>query len=290
MTAEAIGRRAELAALTTAARQAVAGSGSVAIVEGDAGIGKTHLLGRFERDAGTLGMAVRRAAAQELERRRPFGSVFDALASHPGIDDIDRSATEFAIEEALLTLLDRTAAGSPVALVIDDLQWADPATIMLVPRLARLVTQLRLLLVLAVRPPLRPTDVSRLVVALRAAGARDVPVGPLTEDEVEAIVVDTVGAPPGPSLSKLLVRAGGSPLFVCQLLAGLQTAGALHVEDDGRVAADDVGMPSSLSAAILRRLDQLEPDTVEVLRLAAVLGTSFAVADLGAVSGRRAVD
>jgi predicted ATPase len=123
-----VGRGAELAVLTTAARRAVAGSGSVAIVEGDAGIGKTHLLRRFERDAGALDVAVRRAAAQELERRRPFGSVFDALASHPGIDDVDRSATEFLIEEALLTLLDRTAAHSPVAVVVDDLQWADPAT------------------------------------------------------------------------------------------------------------------------------------------------------------------
>ena len=290
MTADAIGRGAELAVLTTAARRAVAGSGSVVIVEGDAGMGKTHLLDWFEREAGALGVAVRRAAAQELERRRPFGSVFDALASHPRIGDVDRSATEFVIEEALLALFERTAAGSPVAVVIDDLQWADPATITLLSRLARLVPQLRLLLVVAVRSPPRPPDVSQLLTVLRAGGARDVPVGPLADEEVEAIVVDAVGAPPGPSLSKLLAGAGGSPLFVCQLLVGLRAADALHVDDDGRVAADDIGMPSSLSAAILRRLEQLDLDTVEVLRMAAVLGMSFTVAELGVVSGRRAVD
>ncbi len=290
MTADAIGRGAELAVLTTAARRAVAGSGSVVIVEGDSGMGKTHLLERFEREAGAHGISVRRAAAQELERRRPFGSVFDALASHPRIRDVDRSATEFVIEEALLALFERTAAGSPVAVVIDDLQWADPATITLVSRLARLVPQLGLLLVLSVRSPPRPPDVSQLLTVLRAGGARDVSVGPLADEEVEAIVVDAVGAPPGPTLSKLLAGAGGSPLFVCQLLVGLRAADALHVDDDGRVAADDVGMPSLLSAAVLRRLEQLDLDTVEVLRLAAVLGMSFTVAELGVVSGRRAID
>src|SRR4051794_32854172 len=230
-------------------------------------MGKTQLLEWFERDAGALGMAVRRAAAQELERRRPFGSVFAARASDPRIADVDRSATEFVIEEALVALFERTAASSPVAVVIDDLQWADPATITLLSRLARLVPQLGLLLVLAVRSPPRPPEVSRLLTVLRAGGARDVPVGPLADEEVEAIVVAAVGAPPGPTLSELVAGAGGSPLFVCQLLVGLRAADALHVEDDGRVAADDIGMPSSLSAAILRRLEQLEPDTVEVLRM-----------------------
>ena len=285
-----VGREAELGALVAAARRALGGRGSVAIVEGEAGIGKTHLLERFEREAGDLGLAVRRAAAQELERRRPFGSVFDALASHPGIDDVDRTATEFQIEEALLTLLDRTAANSPVAVVIDDLQWADPATLALASRLARLVPQLRLLVVVGVRSAPRPPEVSQLLVALRAAGALEVPVGALTHDEVDAMVLDAVGAPPGPSLSELLAGASGSPLFVGQLLAGLLAAEALHIDDDGRMAADDVGVPTSLSAAVLRRLDQLDPDTVEVLQLAAVLGTSFAVTDLGVVSGRRAVD
>src|SRR5436309_162543 len=80
------------------------------------------------------------------ECRRPLGSVFDALTGHPGIEAVDRSATEFLVEEALLSLLDRSAANSPVALVIDDLQWADPATIAFVSRLARLVPQLGLLL------------------------------------------------------------------------------------------------------------------------------------------------
>ncbi len=298
-----VGRQAELAALTAAARRAVDGRGSVAVILGEPGIGKTHLLESFADAAGDLGLSVHSASAYELEQRRPFGVLLDALGVRSGAQDSWRARVAarvdadvagadpagFWIGEEILALVDELCTRTPVAVVVDDMQWVDQASLMLIARMARLAPQQRLLIVLTVRPPPRPVDVTRLVTGIVAAGALELTVGPLNDDEVAELVAADVGAPPGDSLWSLLRRTGGSPLFVRELIAGLRADRALRMEG-GHVEAVATDIPASLSVAVRHRLAQLDPPTIEVLRLAAVLGGPFTLSQLGHVTARRPVE
>jgi predicted ATPase len=75
-----------------------------------------------------------------------------------------------------------------VAVVVDDVQWADQASLAVIARMCRAAPQLRLLIVLSVRPPPRPSDVTRLVAAVKAAGGLELTVGPLTDAEVADLI------------------------------------------------------------------------------------------------------
>jgi DNA-binding CsgD family transcriptional regulator/tetratricopeptide (TPR) repeat protein len=300
-----VGRRAELAALTAAAGRAVDGSGSASVVVGEPGIGKTHLLGLFADAAGGLGVSVYAASGYELEQRRPFGVLLDALGVRPGVEDSWRArvaapfepqtavgeptATGFWVGEELLALIDELSTRAPAAVVVDDVQWADQASLAVIARMCRAAPQQRLAIVLSVRPPPRPADVTRLVAAVKAGGGLELTVGPLTDAEVADLIAAAVGAPPGDSLWRLLHRTGGSPLFVGELVAGLWADDALRIEAD-RVETDAVRIPASLSAAVRHHLAQLDSDTIEVLRLAAVLAGPFTLPQLGHVTGRRPVE
>ncbi len=299
-----VGRRAELATLEAAARRAaVDGRGSAAVVVGEPGIGKTHLLEAFAEAANDLGLGVFAASAYELERRRPFGVLVDALGVRPGVEEswrarvaarLDAQATGgdpagFLIGEEIVALVDELCTRGPTALVLDDVQWVDPASLGLIARLCRVAPQQRLMVVLSVRPPPRPDDVTRLVTGIRAADGVELTVGPLADDEVAELAAAVVGAPPGDSLWPLLRRTGGSPLFVRELIAGLRADGALRIDGD-RVETTATGIPASLSVAVRHRLAQLDPTTMEMLRLAAVLGGPFTLPQLGHVTGRRPVE
>jgi DNA-binding CsgD family transcriptional regulator/tetratricopeptide (TPR) repeat protein len=300
-----VGRQAELATLTACARRAaVDGRGSAVVIVGEPGIGKTHVLDLFTAAAADHGLTVHAASAYELERRRPFGVLVDALGVRSDTADswrarvaarLDAQAAGgtdpagFLIGEEIFALVDELCSRGPTALVLDDLQWVDPASLGLIARLCRVAPQQPLLIVLSVRPPPRPDEVTRLVAGVPAAGGVELNLGPLTEDEVADVVTALVGAPPGASLWPLLRRTAGSPLFVRELIVGLRADDALRVDGD-RVETTATGIPASVAVAVRHHLAQLDPATMETLRLAAVLGGPFTLPQLGHVTGRRPVE
>jgi DNA-binding CsgD family transcriptional regulator/tetratricopeptide (TPR) repeat protein len=305
MLAAVVGRQTEQATLAAAARRAVVdGRGAVAVVVGQPGIGKTHLLDRFAEAATEQGLSVFAASAYELERRRPFGVLVDALGVRSSVEDswrtrvaarLDAQAAGagdpagFLIGEEIYALVDELCSRGPTALVLDDVQWVDPTSLGLIARLCRVAPQQRLVIVLSVRPPPRPDDVTRLVTGVQAAGAVELQIEPLTDAEVAELVAAAIGAPPGDSLRTLLRRTAGSPLFVRELIAGLRADGALRIDGD-RVETTATGIPASLAVAVRHRLAQLDPATMEMLRLAAVLSGPFTLPQLGHVTGRRPVE
>jgi predicted ATPase len=110
--------------------------------------------------------------------------------------------------------------------------------------------------------------------------------GPLDAMAVTQVVKQLVGAPPGPSLLQQVAGAGGNPLFVTELVDALQRDGAIRLGPDGAAELTTVGMPPSLPLLILHRLSFLAPATLELLRVASILGSSFALTDLSLVVGR----
>ena len=299
------GRRSELAALTAAAQHVAEGRGSTVILVGEPGIGKSYLLASFAAAASELGIVVCSGSAYELEQRRPFGVLLDAFGVRPGVEDGrrarvaarlhdhvaggDLTVTGYWIGEELLAVIDEMCTQRPVALVVDDLQWVDSGSLALLARIARMASHQRILVVLSVRPAHRPAQVTQLVTGIVAAGGQPLAVGPLSDDEVAELTAEQVGAPPGDSLWNLLRRTGGSPLFVRELIAGLRAADALRIDRD-HVETDETRIPNSVSVAVRHHLTQLDPDTIEVLRLAAVLCGPFTLAQLGHITGRSSVE
>ena len=300
-----VGRGRELSALRGLVTEVAKGAAGVALVEGPAGIGKSRLVGEMLTEARAMGFEVVYGRAEELERTRPFGVLMDALECHPASPDPDRAliarlvtegpeegdesrpGLEFRVIELFGRALERLAADTPVVVALEDLHWADASTLVAFRWLGRRLGHLPLLLVATFRPvPVRP-ELLGLVEAFSAEGALHLRVAGLDEEAVEALVFDLVGAPPGPSLRDRVGGAAGNPFFVSELVTAL-------VEDDrvgfadGRAEVRGTAVPPTLRATVLRRLRGLPEETVEVLRLASVLGPTFSAQELSLASGEPA--
>jgi DNA-binding CsgD family transcriptional regulator/tetratricopeptide (TPR) repeat protein len=290
----------ELAALRADATLVLQGQGRVAVIEGEAGIGKTRLVEEALRGSK---LRIHQAVAEELSGRRPFGAIADALGidlraarigrlllSAVGSGDTVPGDLEFRVTEALLAHVEDLCAEGRVALVLEDLHWADPSTLIFLHRLARRAGELPLLVIATRRPLPELPSLDRLVQHLADRGARRLNLGPLGEGDVLALARLVLGGSPGPRLAAHLQGASGNPLFVSELLAAADRSGDLVSQPQGAIdLAADAG-PSPLSVLVLHRLSLLPPETLEILRISAVLGTSFSVGDLCRVMGLSATD
>lgn len=292
-----IGRQRQLEAVRGWVGDLVAGRGRAAFVEGEPGIGKSSLMRAITRDAASAGCQTFWGTCDELSLSFPLLPLLDALQTHtatagrsvqealrsdsaPGnqIDVVAKAA------ERLLALVDDCCTTAPVLLVIDDLQFADPATVITLSRLARSVRQLPLLLVGIARPIPRREDLHALRRVLEPGCVLTLP--SLSAEEVIELVASAVGGTPGASLLKLAAGAAGNPLYITELVDALARSRAL-MTGDGRVEATGVRPPASLSAAIADRLAFLSTPARDVLRAAALLGADFSVSELAVIADRR---
>src|SRR5919197_1598103 len=195
-----VGRREELAALGDALKRLAAGRTGVLAISGEPGIGKTRLLDELQSRADAQGDLVLGGRAAELERELPFAVWVDALADYAGslgADRLERLVGEQASElapvapgveglagapggrlqderyrthRAVRALLESLGSRRPVVVALDDLHWADDASLELIAHLLRRPPRRGVLLALAFRPaPPRPALVSALAAAVREA-------------------------------------------------------------------------------------------------------------------------
>jgi DNA-binding SARP family transcriptional activator len=279
-----VGREAELAELRATA-SAVRGRGSqVVLVTGDAGVGKSSLLGRFRRDLESDGWLVLVGRCPETAGAPPAWAWVEALRSLAGrappgesagplaplLEDqpqdaaTDAVAGRFRLHRSVYAWL-RTVAGSrPLAIVLDDLHRADAETLTL---LAGVVEELTVAPVLTVAA-FRPADAGDRLVETLAALARRSPqrlaLGGLSAPEVGELVRALREQPLDPAtVTALAERTGGNPFYVRESVRLLASEGAL-------VATSEV--PEGVRDVLRRRLARLPPAAVSVLRLVAVVG------------------
>src|SRR6266511_3347985 len=280
-----------------------AGRGRAALIEGEPGIGKSTLARALAAEARRAGSLVLWASCDELSQAFPLLPLLDALsvrAPATGCDparivellraDVTRGnggEVVPAAVERLLTLVDELSAAAPVLLVVDDLQWADAATVMALGRLARSVRQLPMLVVGTSRPVPRREDLLALRRMVEPAAL--LRLHSLTDAEAAQLVGRAVGGVPGPRLLRLARGAAGNPLYLTELVDALIRSGAL-VAHDGMVEATGGRPPDSLPAAIADRLEFLSAPVHDVLRTAALLGVDFSVSELAVLSGQRVGD
>ena len=299
------GRDSELTLLAGLVAELCKGHpGRAVLIEGEPGIGKSALVQVAAAAAADQGCQVFWGSGDELGQAPPLLPFLDALAVrtrsvNPRQTMIagllrgevlpDRAADVPAVlAEQLLALIADECELRPVILVVDDLQWADEATVALWGRLARLAGQVPLLLAGMMRPVPRRDD----LLALRRA-VRDedrIRLAPLPEAAVSGLVTNLAGGRPGGKLLQLAAGAAGNPLYVTELLAALRRSSSLAVSDAGIAEVTGSSAPGSLAAAIADRLGFVTRAAFEMLRAAALLGVEFTAAELAVVAGRSVTD
>ena len=176
-------------------------------------------------------------------------------------------------------------------LVLDDLQWADNATLELVPILASALAQERLLIVGTYRNDEigRGHPLRRLRNDLRRARLlREIVVEPLDQADTTALATRIFGQSPGPALATTLYeRTEGVPLFVKELAGALALRGRLRLSEAGIELAPgaDLPIPDTLRDAVLLRLDGLPDPALRLLHLAVVAGREFDLALVAELAG-----
>jgi DNA-binding CsgD family transcriptional regulator len=299
-----VGRDSEMALLTGLIKEVARGRGSSVLIEGEPGIGKSALVRAAVAEAPEAACQVFWGAGDELGQALPLLPFLDGLrvrepSTNPRRNTIvqllrgevtaDRGTDVPAVlAEQLLALVAEQCAMRPTILVVDDLQWADQASITLWGRLARSARQVPLLLVGMMRPVPQRDD----LLPLRRVvddGVR-LQLNGLTETAVSDLVAALAGGRPDGELLRLADGAAGNPLYLTELVAALARSSSLTLTEAGAAEVASGSAPGSLSAAIADRLGFVAGPVREVLRAAALLGVDFAVPDLAIVLGRAMAD
>lgn len=312
------GRAKERALLARAVTRLTAGQGGSVLLEGEPGIGKSTLVDSVLADAAQLDVDVLYGECDELGRRLlPLSPMLTALGIVPDSADPRRAQAAKALSkpagagrsgrvsvvhgvdataasiEILSALVDRMCAVRPVILAVDDLHSADEASLRFWLELDRAVAQLPLLLIGVRRPNPYRGELEEL--RGRIAGSPHgsvISLDPLSREEAMRLAADLVGARPGSRFAQRLESAAGNPLYVREVVHAALRSGLLSVTpdvaelEDGPEPGPGGRTAVALSAAIVDHLDFLSPDCREVLRVAAIQGVEFTVADASRLTGR----
>ncbi|RCG22424.1 LuxR family transcriptional regulator [Sphaerisporangium album] len=291
--------------------------GDAVFVVGEAGIGKTRLVGECARHAADAGMVVLRGRGSAVGPAVPFRAVTEALlsllrAADVPLDDSDLAPyrpalarlvpdwrghatpgtgeSVIVLAEAVLRLLAIIGRDRGCLMILDDLHDADAETLAVVEYLADNLADQPAVLLVTLQPGAHAAgDVSRAAVVRRAATA--VTLRPLDEEQVRALAAACLGIDagdlPGPVSDRLTRDADGIPFVVEELLGDLLDRRVL-VRDGGGwrlTAAPGNEVPSNVLHGVAQRAAGLAAATQEVLHLAAVLGRQFPVEAVRAVLG-----
>ena len=303
-----IGRASELAQLEEewelACREAR--SGRLVLLAGDAGIGKTTLIADVARRVHDEGATVL-AGRSPRETVVPYQPILEALrhwALNASLSDLRATSREYGSElarlipevrrrapdlppppvdepeteryrlfEAVVGLLTELSSLAPVMLVLDDLQWADRPTLLLLRHLARATSPARVLILAAYRSTERgDTFTNALTELMRERLASQLDIKGLSERDTAELVALRAGERPSRSFARALYEeTEGNPFFVEEIVRHLIEAG-VHAGSATASELQSFGLPEGVKQVIAWRLSRLEPPAIELLRVAAVIG------------------
>jgi predicted ATPase/DNA-binding CsgD family transcriptional regulator len=327
--AQLIGRQVEFGFLWRSFEASAAGGTRVVLIAGEPGIGKTRLLAAFAQRATEHGATILRGGASQFEGMPPYLPFLKAFGQHIRATPVAQLRAQvgrlaailatilpelpsrlnqtpenvtFPPEQARLRLFEAAgeflaaiASDSPVALLLDDVQWADPASLDLLHAIARYQPDARLVIVGAYRSGEIEQNpaLTRLVTELNRLRRLDVvQLGALARDETRDLARDLLGAPLDEAAgARLSEQSEGNPFFAEELLrhwreTGLLTLDASHEPACYRLAQPvAVTVPPGIVATVHERIARLAPESAESLRTAAIIGRTFDIPTLAATIG-----
>jgi DNA-binding CsgD family transcriptional regulator/tetratricopeptide (TPR) repeat protein len=287
------GRESELRLIGARLGELAAGSGSVIVVEGGSGIGKTRLLLEAVRDAKRRGMRFGVSMAEPAERAVELAALLGALFD--GREPLlDRSALpsiraepgqRFWLLRDLEVLLERAAAAGPLVIVIDDARWADSGTAVALRTLTRSLAESAIGWLIGWRPsPESAPDAASAIEHLKRAGATVIRLGPLDEAATARLAAELLGGQPDEHVLELVEQAAGSPYLLVETLLGLQEEDRIRIVD-GRAEVLDRRLPDRVRSGMRERLGRLSRPASEAVTVAASLGRTFTFAELAETLG-----
>ncbi len=314
-TSQFVGRQRELNLIWDHYHAASNGNAHVVFVSGEPGIGKTRLLDEVGALATKDGAIVLHGGASEAEGMPPYLPFLEALGRHIQVTPLDQLRTQvaaapeelatllpelitrlgdlpasrplppeqarFRLYEAIGTFLAVIGAAHALVLILDDLQWADTASLDLLCHLARHQSNAHLLVLGAYRESEieRNPAVARILVELtRQRVLATVAVGPLSVEETGMLASSKLGVSLNTGVNALLhAQSEGNPFFAEELLDGWIEEGALvHVHNQWiAVTPLNHALPPSIVAALQQRFTRLSAKSIDHLRVAAIIGRTF---------------
>jgi tetratricopeptide (TPR) repeat protein len=295
-----VGRESALVGLRRAVDNAVGGRGRLELIVGEAGIGKTALAAEVVEYASARGMGVLWATCWDGDGAPaywPWVQVLRAYqAGRGGQSTLGRGTTDlaliipelagpsasagpsvpgdgarerFGLFDAVASLLVREARSRPLLVVLDDLQWADAPSLLLLNFIARQLVSTPLLVVGSYRDDDARGDETRRELLAQARGNGEVvTLTGLGAADVERLMGSVAGARPNTDLAgDVFRRTGGNPFFVREVTQLLVSRGGLA--DD---AAASGGIPDGVRQVVTQRLARLPQACVSILTVAAVAG------------------
>ena len=310
------GREKEMEKLRSAFDDAFAGRGSVVMLVGEPGIGKTRTAQEVETYARVRGADVLWGRTHESSGAPPYlpwiqvgntwGSRNDRAAMRPKLggaaahltrlfpeleqdgyppppEGIEPEIAQFQLFDAYVTFVRAIADVSPAVLILDDLHWADRPTLKLLQHLARELASMRVLIV----GTYRDTDVDRThplseaLAELNREGAFErISLRGLSRQEVSDYIGAVQQSEPAAELARRIhEETEGNPFFLSEMVNLMAEEGTLT-----RDTLTDVRLPEGVREALGRRLDRLSNEANEMLKVASVVGREFAHETLSLVT------
>src|SRR5579859_1374584 len=285
------GRGDELAAIGARLDEVRSGIGSVIIVEGRAGLGKTRLLDACASMAAERSFRVGRGATEPHRQVVELAALFDALfegdnplVARDALSDHHASPEQrFWLLQDIQAVIEKAALRDPLLICLDDLQWGGASCAAAMRQLPPRLASLPVGWVLAFRPNQGLPQVQSAKEELQEAGAELIRLGPLRRQAIAEIATDVLGALPDEELLRRAEMVRGNPFLLIEFLRGLQDEHIVAVES-GRAKLLEDRLPRRVSDNMRSRLLRLSPTADRLATLASALGRRFSLYDLAEMS------
>jgi DNA-binding CsgD family transcriptional regulator len=286
------GRDVELGAIRRRLTEVSEGIGSVIVIEGSSGLGKTRLLQEAASTAAGLNFRVGRGAAEAHEGPMELGALLRALfdgisplAPRSALPDFHASPELlFWLLQDIQSIIEEAALRDPLLICIDDLHWGGTSCATAMRQLPASLSSLPVAWIFAFRPNQGTPQLQSAKGHLIESGAELIRLAPLERDAVALVTADLLGAEPGNALLARAERVKGNPFLLVEFIRGLQDERNVSV-DSGRATLIEERLPLRVSDRMRERLVRMAPTSERVATFSSALGRRFSLLDISEMTG-----
>ncbi|GAA3934228.1 AAA family ATPase [Actinoplanes auranticolor] len=286
------GREPEMATIRRVLDETAAGAGGCLLIDGPAGIGKSHLLRAAVELAGSSGIAVAFREAFRLDLAAPLVTLAGAVRGcRPAAGEFDWLSSDQGLENQYQTLerlrasLEHAATRQPLLIVIDDAHWMDELSALAVRELVPALASSPVRWLFASSPVAQDTPGRQTLAWLSRDGNEPIHLGALDDAATTRLSTDVVGAEVDNTVLALTAGCGGNPLRIGKLLTTLRATRQLVISG-GVATVVGEELPSSFIDTVQDLLGSLSVEAQWLLRATSVFDRPFGIGSAARLTGR----